>query len=43
MGSFHKAEVCDLVRLINLKLKLKSIFDNCGLYKDDGLGVIDLS
>ena len=23
--------------------KLKSIFDNCGLYRDDGLGVIDLS
>ena len=42
MGSFHGAEVCDLVGLYILD-KLKSIFDNCGLYRDDGLGVIDLS
>ena len=41
MGSFHGAEVCDLVGLYILD-KLKSIFDNCGLYRDDGLGVIDL-
>ena len=42
IGSFHGAEVCDLVGLYILD-KLKSIFGNCGLYRDDGLGVIDLS
>ena len=42
MGSFHGAEVCDLVGLYILD-KLKSIFDSCELYRDDGLGVIDLS
>ena len=42
MGSFHGAEVCDLVGLYILD-KLKSIFNNCGLYRDDGLGVIYLS
>ena len=41
-GSFNGAEVCDLVGLYILN-KLKSIFLNCGLYGDDGLGVIYFS
>ena len=42
MGSFHGAEICDLVGLYILS-KLKNVFGNCGLYRDDGLGVIDLA
>ena len=42
MGSFNGAEVCDLVGL-NILDKLRSIFDNCKLYRDDELAVIDLS
>ena len=42
MGSFHRAEVCDLVGLYILD-KLESIFLNCGWYRDDGLGVIYFS
>ena len=33
MESFHGAEIC----------KLGKIFSNCGLYRDDGLGVIGLA
>ena len=42
MGSFHGAEVCDLVGLYLLS-KLKPCFtnNNVGLYRDDGLAVID--
>ena len=40
MGSFHGAEVCDLVGLFILS-KLSPIISNCGLYRDDGLAVID--
>ena len=42
MGSFHGAEVCDIVVLFLLD-KLSDIFDKnaYGLYRDDGLVVID--
>ena len=42
MGSFHGAEVCDIVGLFLLD-KLSDIFDKntYGLYRDDGLAVID--
>ena len=41
MGSFHGAEVCELVGLFLLD-KLKDVIDRkcVGLYRDDGLGVI---
>ena len=42
MGSFHGAEICNLVGLCIL-CKLGKVFSNCGLQKDDGLGVIDLA
>ena len=44
MGSFHGAEVCDLVGLYILS-KLFPIVGapNIGLYRDDGLGVIKQS
>ena len=44
MGSFHGAEVCDLVGLYILS-KLSPIVGapNIGLYRDDGLGVIKQS
>ena len=42
MGSFHGAEVCDLVGLYILS-RLKSVFNSCGLFRDDGLAVVDLS
>ena len=42
MGSFHGAEICDLVGLYILS-KLRNVFNDCGLYRDDGLGVIDLA
>ena len=38
MGSFHGAEVCELVGLY-LLYQLKQINFNGGLYRDDGLGV----
>ena len=41
MGSFHGAEICDLVGLYILS-KLKIVFGNCGLFRDDALGVLDL-
>ena len=42
MGSFHGAEVCDLVGL-HILSKLSSILprENVGLYRDDGLAIID--
>ena len=42
MGSFHGAEVCDLVGLYLLN-KLSTIFDkrDCGLYRDDGLAIVN--
>ena len=42
MGSFHGAEVCDLVGL-HLLSKLKGCFKNnsVGLYRDDGLAIIE--
>ena len=42
MGSFHGAEICDLVGLYILS-KLKNVFNNLGLYRDDSLGVLDLA
>ena len=42
MGSFHGAKICDLVGLYILS-NLGNVFSNCGLYRDDGLGVIDLA
>ena len=42
MGSFHGAEVCDLVGLYILN-RLKTVFNSCGLFRDDGLAVVDLS
>ena len=41
MGSFHGAQICDLVGLYILS-KLKNVFGNCGLFRDDALGVLDL-
>ena len=41
MGSFHGADIYDLVGLYILS-KLGNVFSNCGLYRDNGLGVIDL-
>ena len=42
MGSFHGAEICDLVGLFLLD-KITSIvgFGNIGLYRDDGLGIVE--
>ena len=42
MGSFHGAEICDLVGLYILN-KLSSLFPTgmYGLYRDDGLSIID--
>ena len=42
MGSFHGAEICDLVGLFLLN-KITSMvgFGNIGLYRDDGLGIIE--
>ena len=42
MGSFHGAEICDLVGLFILN-KFKNILDNCGMYRDDGLAIIDIT
>ena len=42
MGSFHGADICDLVGLYILS-KLGNVFSNCGLYRDNRLGVIDLA
>lgn len=41
MGSYHGAEICDLVGLFIMN-SLNSIFDNgsFGLYRDDGLAII---
>ncbi len=42
MGSFHGAEICDVVGLYLLD-KLSTVFGEkeCGLYRDDGLAIID--
>ena len=40
-GNFQFQEIWDLVGLYILS-KLGKVFSNCGLYRDDGLGVIDL-
>merc|ERR1719354_958693 len=45
MGSFHGAEICELVGLYILDiLKKEKIFSdgNFGLYRDDGLAVVDI-
>ena len=41
MGSFHGAELCELIGLYMLE-KLKGVFDegNYGIYRDDGLAVV---
>ena len=41
MGIIHGPEICNLVGLYNLS-KLKNVFSNCGFYRDDELGAIDL-
>ena len=41
-GSFHGAEVCDLVVRYILS-KLGNVLSNYGLYRDGGLSVIDLA
>ena len=41
MGSFHGAEICDLVVLYTLS-KLKNVFGNCGLCREYALGVLVL-
>ena len=42
MGSFHGAEVCDLIGLYLLdKINTATGLSSIGLYRDDGLGVID--
>ena len=41
MGSFHDAEVCDVVGIYILS-RLKTVFDSCGLFRD-GLGDVHLS
>ena len=42
MGSFHGAEICDLIGL-HLLSAISPIFNSCeyGLYRDDGLAIID--
>ena len=42
MRKFHGADICDLVGLHSLS-KFKNVFGNCGLYRDDDLGVLDLA
>ena len=42
MGSFHGAEICDLVGLFILN-SLTTIISNCGMYRDDGLAIIDIT
>ena len=45
MGSFHGAETCELVSLYILDiLKKEKIFSdgNFGIYRDDGLAVVDI-
>ena len=42
MGSFHGAEVCDLMGLYILS-KLTPVIGNCGLYRDDGLAAVDMA
>ena len=41
MGSFHGAEICNLVSLYILS-RLKTGFDSCCLFRDDGVGDVDL-
>ena len=44
MGSYHGAEVCDLVGLFLLnKIKSSTSLRNIGFYRDDGLGIINQS
>ena len=42
MGSFHGAEICDLIGLFILS-KLSKILDVCGMYRDDGLALININ
>ena len=42
MESFDGEDICDVVELYIIS-KLGNVFSNCGLYRDDGLGVIDLA
>ena len=45
MGSFHGAETCELVGLYILDiLKKERVFSDCniGIYRDDGLAVVDI-
>ena len=42
MGSYQGAEVCELVGLYIL-FELKSLEIDLGLYRDDGLGVLELA
>lgn len=41
MGSYDGAESCELVGLYMLNIIKKHLGDNFGLYRDDGLGVLD--
>ena len=44
MGSYHGAEICDLVGLFMLnKIKSTTSLRDIGLYRDDGLGIIKQS
>jgi len=44
MGSFHGAEICDLIGLYILNEITPTIGPNCiGLYRDDGLGILKQS
>ena len=44
MGSYHGAEICDLVGLFMLnKIKGITSLNDIGLYRDDGLGIIKQS
>ena len=41
MGSFHGAEICEIVGLLLLnKLNTIPTFEKNGLYRDDGLAVV---
>ena len=42
MGFFDGAEVCEVIGLFMLEEIRKDLKINCGIYRDDGCGVIDL-
>ena len=42
MGFFDGAEVCEVVGLFMLEEIRKELKINCGIFRDDGCGVIDL-